>query len=387
MADGQLVWKFLAATNDQRTVSRGQVESVWPVHGSVLVVKDAVYCVAGRSAFLDGGLRFYRLDVDTGQMLSVCKMDETDPRSGENIQKLQSGWCGLTMPVANPDILTSDGQRVFMRSEPFDLEGNRLRITPDLDVRHQDRPGAHLFSPVGLLDDSWHHRAYWVYGVTSVYGWHVWFEAAKHAPSGRILSFDDDKVYGFARIPQFWAQSPVIEYQMYCADKKPAPDGPTRVAETAAKHDEREWNQTQWLSRGKLHDPDELTALKYDWIKPDLSIHVRAMVLTKNALFIAGTPDVIDEVDLWHKPDDPELKRKLAEQAAAWRGERGGLLCAVSRETGDLLACLDLDVPPVFDGMIAIKGKLLLSLMDGRIVCYSAEDDEGETRKLSAARM
>ncbi len=380
MADGRLVWKFLAATNDQRTVSRGQVESVWPVHGSVLVVEDAVYCVAGHSAFLDGGLRFYRLDVDTGQMLSVCKIDETDPRSGENIQKLQSGWCGLTMPVANPDILTSDGQRVFMRSEPFDLEGNRLRITPDLDVQRQDRPGAHLFSPVGLLDDSWHHRAYWVYGVTSVYGWHVWFEAAKHAPSGRILSFDDDKVYGFARKPQFWAQSPVIEYQMYCADKKPAPDGPTRVAETAAKHDEREWNQTQWLSRGKLHDPDELTALKYDWIKPDLPIHVRAMVLTKNALFIAGTPDVIDEVDLWHKPDDPELKRKLAEQAKAWRGERGGSLWAVSRETGDLLARLDLDVPPVFDGMIAIEGKLLLSLMDGRIVCYSADDDEGQDR-------
>ena len=75
-----------------------------PWHGSVLVVKDSVYCVAGRSAFLDGGLRFYRLDAHTGEMLAVCKIDETDPRSGQNIQKLQSGWCGLTMPVANPDI-------------------------------------------------------------------------------------------------------------------------------------------------------------------------------------------------------------------------------------------------------------------------------------------
>ena len=82
-----------------------------------------------------------------------------------------------------------------------------------------------------------------------------------------------------------------------------------RVAATAAKHNEREWNQTRWLSRGKLHDPEELTALKYSWIKSDLPIHVRAMVLTENMLFIAGTPNVIDEVDLWHKPDDPELKR------------------------------------------------------------------------------
>jgi hypothetical protein len=123
-----------------------------------------------------------------------------------------------------------------------------------------------------------------------------------------------------------------------------------------------------------------MMALKYEWIKPDPPIQVRAMVLTKNALFVAGAPDVIDEVDLWHKPDDPELKRKLNEQAEAWRGKRGGSLWAVSRETGDLLAHVDLDVPPIFDGMIVIDGKLLLSLMDGRVVCYGAEDEKEVAR-------
>jgi outer membrane protein assembly factor BamB len=376
LTDGALVWKFLAATNEQRLVSHGQVESVWPVHGSVLALNDAVYCVAGRSAFLDGGLRLYKLDADTGQMLAVCKIDETDPRSGKNLQELQAGWCGLTMPVANPDILTSDGKCVFMRSEPFDLQTQRLRINPDLNVQQQDRQGAHLFSPVGFLDDTWHHRAYWVYGVTSVYGWHVWFEAAKHAPSGRILSFDDDTVFGFARKPQFWAQSPVIEYQMYRADKKPAPDGPARVAKAASQHPKGEWNQTQWLSRGNLHTPRELTALKYDWIKTDLPLQIRAMVLTKNALFVAGTPDVINEIDLWRKPDDPALQQKLAEQLEAWRGHRGGSLWTVSRETGDLLSRMDLEVPPVFDGMIAIDGKLLLSRLDGKVTCYAAQTGE-----------
>ena len=239
-------------------------------------------------------------------------------------------------------------------------------------MQHQDRQGAHLFSPVGFLDDSWHHRSYWVYGVTSVYGWRVWFEAAKHAPSGRILSFDDNTVYGFARKPQFLAQAPTIEYQMYRADKRPAADGPARVEKIAATHTEREWNQTQWLSRGRLHDPEELTALHYDWIKPDLPIQVRAMVLTKNALFVAGMPDVIDEVALWHKPDDPALKQKLAEQAEAWRGRRGGSLCTISTKTGDILARVNLEAPPVFDGMIAVDGKLLLSLMNGKVVCYDA---------------
>jgi hypothetical protein len=75
-------------------------------------------------------------------------------------------------------------------------------------------------------------------------------------------------------------------------------DGPTRVRRTAAEHVEREWNQTQWFSRGRLYKATQLTALNYHWITPDLSIQVCSMVLTKEALFIAGLPDVIDEVEL-----------------------------------------------------------------------------------------
>ncbi|MHC4180505.1 MAG: outer membrane protein assembly factor BamB family protein, partial [Planctomycetota bacterium] len=369
-SDGELVWKFLAAPNCRRMVSYGQVESVWPVHGSVLVMNEAVYCVAGRSAFLDGGLRFYKLQAETGESLATSKIDENDPATGKSLQLLQGGWIGLTMPVANADILSSNGKRIFMRSQPFDFDGNRLRIAPDLDVKRQDRDDAHLFSPIGLLDDAWHHRSYWMYGVTSVYGWHVWFEAAKHAPSGRILSFDDEVIYGFARKPQFLAQAPTIEYHLYKAGRRPAADGPARVQKIASEHTEREWNQTQWLSRGRLYKPEQLTALRYHWIKPDLPIQVRAMVLTKDVLFLAGPPDVIDEVDLWHNPDDAELKRKAARQTEAFRGHRGGSLWAVSTTDGSRLDCVDLPSPPVFDGMIAADNKLFLSLISGKVICY-----------------
>jgi len=280
------------------------------------------------------------------------------------------------MPVANPDILTSDGQHIFMGSQWLDLDGNRLRVAPDLDVQQQNREGTHLFSPAGLLDDNWHHRNYWMYGVTAVYGWRVWFEGAKHAPSGRILSFDENTVYGFARKPQFLAQAPTIEYHLYKADKRPGADGPTRVRQTASEHTEREWNQTQWLSRGRLYEPGQLTALNYHWITPDLPIQVRSMVLTKDALFIAGSPDVIDEVELWHCPDDVELKRRLAEQTQAWKGHRGGSLWAVSLADGSRLASIDLEAPPVFDGMIAAEGKLFLSLMNGQVLCYAGGSTE-----------
>ncbi len=370
--NGELVWRFLAAPNGRRMVSYGQVESVWPVHGSVLVIDGAVYCVAGRNAFLDGGLRFYKLRAKTGELLTVTKIDENDPESGKNLQQLQAGWLGLTMPVANADILSSNGRRIFMRSQPFDLDGKRLRIAPDLDVKEQDRD-PHLFSPVGLLDDAWHHRSYWVHGTTAEYGWHMWFEAAKYAPSGRILAFDDEVIYGFARKPQFWAQAPTIEYQLYKADRRPAADGPARVAATADEHRQYEWNQTQWLSRGRLYKPEQLTALKYHWIQPDLPIHVRAMVLTADTLVVAGPPDVLDEVDLWHNPDDAELKRRAARQTEAFRGDHGGSLWAVSTADGGRLSEIRLSSPPVFDGMIAADGKLFVSLISGEVVCFGDE--------------
>jgi outer membrane protein assembly factor BamB len=68
-SDGQLVWRFLAAPTDQRIGSFGQIESIWSVHGSVLVSHDVVYFTAGRSTYLDGGIRVYGLEPATGKIL------------------------------------------------------------------------------------------------------------------------------------------------------------------------------------------------------------------------------------------------------------------------------------------------------------------------------
>ena len=46
----------------------GQLESPWPVHGSVLVDRGTAYFAAGRSSHLDGGLQFFALDALTGEL-------------------------------------------------------------------------------------------------------------------------------------------------------------------------------------------------------------------------------------------------------------------------------------------------------------------------------
>ncbi|MHC4175448.1 MAG: outer membrane protein assembly factor BamB family protein, partial [Planctomycetota bacterium] len=68
-SDGQLVWRFLAAPTDRRIAYFDQVESTWPVHGSILVENDTAYFTAGRSTYLDGGIRVYGLDVVSGKIL------------------------------------------------------------------------------------------------------------------------------------------------------------------------------------------------------------------------------------------------------------------------------------------------------------------------------
>ena len=67
-------------------------------------------------------------------------MDRTDPIEGGTIQKYDS-WLDMTTTL--PDVLSCDGQNVYMRSLPFDLQGRRRRLT---HIARQTEP-PHLFSP------------------------------------------------------------------------------------------------------------------------------------------------------------------------------------------------------------------------------------------------
>jgi hypothetical protein len=95
------------------------------------------------------------------------------------------------------------------------------------------------------------------------------------------------------------------------------------------------------------------------------------MTLAAGTLFVAGPPDVDDELAGWGRHLDPKVAAKHAAQVAALQGKRGGLLWAVSADDGEKLAEYRLDSPPVFDGLIAAGGRLYLSTTDGNIVCFA----------------
>ena len=573
VADGELAWRFRAAPMDQRTVSFGQVESVWPVHGSELIRDDVLYCVAGRSMFLDTGLRLWRLRPATGAVLSCTVLDEKDTEAGKSLQDYVS-W--LNMPVGLPDVLSADEKFVYMRSQPFGFDGKRLPLKPfprgkDADQGAppptQTKEYTHLFSPTGFLDDTWWHRTYWMWGSMFVSGWQGYYRSGTAAPAGRILVVDDQQIYGFGRKPKYYRWTTPIEHHLFAAAKSPdaapssVPRKPTRtpkrsliqIAKSKALNTAgKPVTVAAWVKsdkpdgvilarggtgmgyvlylqggrarfairlNGKIHaaaakakvvgkwthvagvltaegkvlvhvdgkpagsgkapglitgDPQEgmeigmddessvggynstlpLTGLidevrvyrralgaaeiaaaaggkaagkdahlvlacsfddgkasdasgrgnhgkvvgaravagkvgkamrffggtggsspavkgfkvKHNWTV-DLPLMARAMVVADKTLFLAGPADLVDEEQAYRKMNDAETQKALAAQVEAMEGKRGAVLWAVSTEDGTKLAELALPAPPVFDGLIATAGRLVIATTDGKIVC------------------
>ena len=336
--DGALAWQFRAAPIDRRLVAFDQVESVWPVHGSVLVQDGVVSLVAGRSMYLDGGLRLCRLDVGTGRLLGEKILDGRDPNTG---QDMLAHVKGLDMAVALPDILSSDGRHLFMRSQTMDLEGNRLELGPG--SRQRD----HLFAPYGFTDDSWFHRVYWIFGDGFRSGVGGYGNGLKK-PGGRILVNDDTTVFGYGRKPEYYRWTSVIDYQLFAAARPDSDSGAKGVVVRKS-------------------------AVAYRWVR-DVPMMVRAMALAGDTLFIAGPADLLDENAAFQSFRDEATRKKLALQDAAWKGASGAILQAVDADSGQTLCQYQLESPPIFDGLITAGGRVLIATMDGRLMSFGQRD-------------
>lgn len=389
-ADGRLIWRFRAAPEDRRLVAYDQLESAWPVSGAVLVENNSVYCVAGRSAFLDGGMRLVRLDPRTGQKLAETILDEKDPETGENLQSLMMGQ---DMPVALPDVLSSDGRSIYMRAQAFDLNCSRRHIGPiKLDAQQRRRAnrrgdeveeaedlsavGDHLFSRSGFLDDSWFWRSYWIYGkaVNSNYG--GWLQPGHMAPCGRLMVFNDSDIYGFDRKPEYLCNASVAEYYVYRADRQVSEERLERVRAANgwinAASTKKNAGSSDWATRKQFPMTDQNPAT-FRWAQGDTPIMARGLVLAGDTVFMAGPPDLVNDEEAFKNPDDPAIGAALDAQVAALEGRKGSQLIALAAADGKKLAAYQLPSMPTFDGLAAARGKLFLTTLDGKLICLGGE--------------
>ncbi len=320
-SDGERVWRFQAAPADVRIVAFGRLASAWPVHGSMLVEGDTAYVAAGRSSFLDGGIRLYALDVATGKVLQERTLYTPDRDTGEGTYDARLRY---DMPPdstgALSDILVSDGSRIHMRQVKIDPDD----ITRDFEEEmtgaerqafYKQRQtgkildyGPQVTSTAGLLDGSGFNQAFWS------------FEGKSHC---RLLVYDDRATYGVRAYRGRPHRHMRSKYVL----------GSRRNALFA---DERKSGKRQWSLA--------------------LPLRVRALVAAREVVLVAGAPDRAPSGDPW----------------GAYEGRNGGLLWAVSKGDGKKRAEYELDSPPVWDGMAAAKGRLYVATTDGAVVCLGA---------------
>ena len=317
--DGALAWRFLASPEERLIVSRGQLESVWPVNGSVLVINDTVYFAAGKSSYLDGGVRLYGLEPHTGRKVVDTVLSTRRPDGGETLdEESVDGFLN--------DILSSDGKRIFMRHQVLDPEG-----TP------KPERVPHLHGPDGYLSSDTTSRLLWTYAPVYTSPHQGAFYDTRLVrmlfPSGRILVEDDDAIYGFG--------------QNHYGKMRAEPGG-TWALFSAAKENGVPLDLTarEYLKLGRSGEK----SVRFHWWKR-IPSQAWAMVKTEDALFVAG-------------PRGSALTSQ-----ASLEGKGAGMLLAVSPANGEVLAQMPLPSAPVWDGMAAAGGNLVLALANGNVVC------------------
>jgi hypothetical protein len=124
--DGQLAWRTRVAPWERRMVAFGQVESVWPAIGSVLVDDGVAYATAGRTTESDGGLAVSALDPATGRQL----------------------WAGRIGPGPNRqnDLLVARDGKLLMHFVA--IEPKTGKLVPD--AKPDNQAGLE-----GIIDGSW----------------------------------------------------------------------------------------------------------------------------------------------------------------------------------------------------------------------------------------
>ena len=401
--DGALVWRFQAAPIRRLICDKGQLESPWRVHGSMLLLDGIVYLTAGRSSFLDGGIWIFGLDAGTGAIRYQTHLDTTMKRRDDAQGK--PFMPAYHIEGTQSDLLVSQNDAIYLGQFKFDkhlvrqetpylkpaipeipdevlkeslkpgrepkaaklAKRNPLKIHYNISPAYmatthpgmlekymkefggvtygEQRTGLHLMATHGFLDDSAFNRAFWTYsdirfGFDSV-------QFNRDARNGELLVITPERTF-LVRGHPVPARTQTFKpgTQGYLLAAMPN-TGPTTGEYARVSIQRNRWN------------PREVPPI---W-SHQVPLRIRSMVLAGETLFVAGVPDVAD-------PTDPSAA------LAALEGRKGAQLQAYSAADGRELAEYQLEIPPVFDGLIAADGRLYWSTTDGKVMCMAGQPQQ-----------
>ncbi|MFZ5832217.1 MAG: PQQ-binding-like beta-propeller repeat protein, partial [Planctomycetota bacterium] len=380
--DGQLAWRRRIAPAERWMAVDGQLESVWRLHGSVLVHEGLAYCCAGRSTFLDGGLYLAAVDIASGEVKHRARVSTETPtrvdREGKDFVP------AYHIEGAHSDVLVAENGMIYLNQMEFspDLKlqptryltkeqvtarpsmnlDNQPFVNEDIfNVKWRDKTwstydelagilvdenqsvgehafGRHLFTTSGFLDTTYFNRSFWMYSA-------VWpgFNHSNLAPkSGQLVVIGPETTYALNAYTSRYALSPKLD---------PETKGYLLVADANDNDptlDPRAWGKDKGMGFSRGAPPKW-----HQW----LPIRVQAMVLAGNTLVVCGPPDLVP-------PADP---------MAAFEGRLGSRLWTVAASDGTILGKHELEEMPTFDGMIVAEDRLFLCTQQGEVICMQGK--------------
>jgi len=304
-SDGALSWRFRDLP-DKLICVYDQLESAWPVHGSVLVANDTAYFCAGRSSYLDGGLFIYGLNPVTGEIRYQRSFYGPYAENGfpafvkEGNRSETEVILGTTA-----DVMSCEEGKLYIRQQAFNLDLTDAAA------------GTHLLASAGMLEGRRQHREHKL--VKEDFNHRkTWTTLKTEYPTGDIIVSDGRDYFSILGMPVNRGESfnPRNGYAL--------------IAKTMSAN--------KWTKKWMVQIP----------------ITGKAMTLAGDTVLVAGAPLVFDDDDL----------------AATYEGRRGGILWAASAEDGTKLATYTLDVLPAWDGMAVAYGRLFIVNQDGSIDCW-----------------
>jgi hypothetical protein len=281
-------------------------------------------------------LHAYALDPKTGKVLGkrVVNTPHDIPVNTGSNQLVYTG--------AKSDLLVAGDNGVYLQ---------RILLFPKKSrpVDPDDRP---IRTTGGFLEDTWFNREHWYMGNERFTQYMIGDDTRAFAV--RVYKHDHADMGYF---------TPGAEgYMVYCADTANRPPrvspGMTQSAAPKAVGRVSMVGRPRTAGRPRLDKPSPRR-----W-QIRVPIRVTAMARAGNTLFLAGAPDVAAE------GSDPY---------ATYRGERAGVLRAVSVKDGTTLSECKLPSGPVYDGLAAARGRLYVSTVKGHVFCFGSAADTGDT--------
>lgn len=371
-ADGVLAWRFLAAPQERLTLSGDRLENVWPVSSSVLFHDGLVYAVAGRNSYLDSGIHLYALNPATGEVRHHRQLEgpwpdretlrkgvvtETDLKKTEdsaqreNVLKLirSQHATGYDMDGVQADLLATDGTDLYMMKNKFTPSLEPIRLQRIYWTGLTPMGGKHLMANFGFLDGTMFHRSFWMYdqvwpGYGGGSGW--------AARAGTMVAIGEKRGYAAKHYEGGW----------YPTHK---PGSGNRLVADTLDHSNTSGALAprEVLQRFRQYgNAAEIVRTEPALWEKTVPVIVRAMLVAPDGtgdelVFTAGIVEGTTKAE-W-------------DASTSYRGP--AKLLVHSGADGKLLAEYDLPACPVFDGLSAAEGRLLISLLGGQVLCLRAD--------------